>query len=350
MNSIITKIFKGAFFTSAFLLAATSGSNAQCSIISSDNYTVNINVKQVEAVLNTTTNCTNGSGYNYNIKYNYAVTISGTNPQALSTLQGTFSCGQGNTLYFPLPVGGGSGTAVTGANPFRNASDCATANLSSLGCTFPTFALVISGKGIGTSNPTEYGSQNVPCALAAQSVTPLPVKLLSFDAAINNSQVELVWATATELNNAYFILERSTDARSWNSITKIDGAGTSRVTNTYTYTDEMPVSGENYYRLKQVDQSGEATYSKILAVEARGNRENIAIYPNPSNGNTVSLSGINNAADWSVKIVNTSSAVVYQSATAQPQISLPTMPAGLYFVQLHNSKTGAAQVLKLMRN
>lgn len=351
MNQKFTQLLKSKILlaTTALALSATAA-NAQCTISSSDNYMVSVFVTEINAVLNKTDalQCANGSGYNYGIHYSYNIFFSGTGTPILNTLQATFNCEFGQTLFFQLPLNGGTNNSITtGITAFSNKNDCATANLSSLQCTGP-ITLTIGGKGIGTPDPNSFGQVIVACNVIVP--TPLPVKLLSFDAAIENNQVALLWSTATELNNAYFILERSTNGKDFTAITKMDGAGTSRVTNTYRYNDDMPTTGYNYYRLKQVDESGVATYSRVLAVESKAGASTAAIFPNPTNGNSIKINGLTNASDWNVKILNTSSAVVYQSVAAMEEINLTTIPSGLYFVHLQNNKTGASQVLKLMRN
>ncbi len=330
-----------------FISLALGPASAQCTVNSSDNYSVTVAVQQVEAVLSKTSGCNDGSGYNYNIKYNYSVIFSGPNTPTITTMQGTFSCGMGNTLYFPLPTGGGSGQAITGENPFRNATDCATANLSSLGCNGPNFTLLVGGKGINTADPTAYNNLTTPCALLATA--PLPVKLLSFDVRVVNDQAALTWTTASETNNAYFILERSQDAFSWSAITKIDGKGVSRINSTYTYTDELPLTGMSYYRLKQVDESGKATYSKVLGVEAMATGHDISIYPSPTKDDHLRVTGLQSPADWSIKISSTASAVVYQSTTVSQEVVMQGVPPGLYIVQLQNTKTGQQALLKLVK-
>ncbi|GAB4133397.1 MAG: hypothetical protein Fur0041_05590 [Bacteroidia bacterium] len=87
--------------------------------------------------------------------------------------------------------------------------------------------------------------------------TPMPVELIEFNCSSQNDNISLNWSTATEENNHYFLLERSTDANSaFLPIAEIPGNGNSSIQHNYSYTDYNPVTGNNYYRLKQIDYNG----------------------------------------------------------------------------------------------
>lgn len=117
----------------------------------------------------------------------------------------------------------------------------------------------------------------------AQSGLPLPIELIRFDASSHSGKVVTKWETASEVNNDYFIVERSTDAITFSKIGIVNGAGTTSEHNLYSLTDLSPVVGLNYYRLKQVDFDGGYTFSDIVAVKVNGSVNDITIYPNPAN-------------------------------------------------------------------
>jgi len=112
---------------------------------------------------------------------------------------------------------------------------------------------------------------------------PLPIELLSFDAVQNEENVSLFWSTASEINNSYFIVERSKDGVYWNDILEVEGAGNSSTIITYQDIDYEPLLGVSYYRLRQVDFDGNFSYSKIEAVNFEEQYDNTIIaYPNPA--------------------------------------------------------------------
>lgn len=122
-------------------------------------------------------------------------------------------------------------------------------------------------------------------------INPLPVELLSFDANLNNAQVVLTWETATEINNDFFTIEKSSTGQLFEEVLKIDGAGSSFVNIHYSAIDIKPYSGISYYRLKQTDFNGKSSYSNIVPVEYNPNGEpGISLFPNPSDGSAALLS------------------------------------------------------------
>lgn len=102
---------------------------------------------------------------------------------------------------------------------------------------------------------------------ASLNCTPLPIELLSFNGYGEKDYNHLKWSTATEINNDYFILERSLDGISWEKITQIEGAGNSNTVVNYSFKDYGYTSGVNYYRLSQTDFNGKKEYFNIIAVD-----------------------------------------------------------------------------------
>ncbi|MGA0557875.1 hypothetical protein ACO2Q8_14555 [Larkinella sp. VNQ87] len=94
----------------------------------------------------------------------------------------------------------------------------------------------------------------------------LPVRLASFSGKRVENQVRLGWQTTFESNSAYFVVERSTDAKAFEALGRVVSLGFSESLQQYGFTDEAPVLGTNYYRLRQVDQDGRFAYSKIIGV------------------------------------------------------------------------------------
>jgi choice-of-anchor B domain-containing protein len=95
----------------------------------------------------------------------------------------------------------------------------------------------------------------------------LPVEWLSFDATTGRGGIRLSWATASEINNESFDIERSSDGRDFNPIGKLEGRGTVQVISNYSFLDTDPHEGTNYYRIRQKDFDGNAAYSKIVAAQ-----------------------------------------------------------------------------------
>jgi photosystem II stability/assembly factor-like uncharacterized protein len=99
-------------------------------------------------------------------------------------------------------------------------------------------------------------------------VVGLPVTLVSFTAVVNpdNKSVLVKWTTASEINNAYFLIERSENGNDFVAIGKIIGKGNTTTFQEYSLTDNSPYNGKNYYRLTQIDIDGTSDYSQLVTV------------------------------------------------------------------------------------
>ncbi|MFK7783601.1 MAG: T9SS type A sorting domain-containing protein, partial [Crocinitomicaceae bacterium] len=113
------------------------------------------------------------------------------------------------------------------------------------------------------------------------TIVILPVELLSFTATPYEREVVLDWETATEKDVDYFILERSDNAQDWEEIAEVNAVGNSQSLLAYSWTDEEPLNGVSYYRLKIVDIDFNTEYSHIEVIN-RASKGEILVYPNPA--------------------------------------------------------------------
>lgn len=112
----------------------------------------------------------------------------------------------------------------------------------------------------------------------------LPVELMYFNGKVTDEQkVELNWATASEHQSDYFLIERSQDLQNFTEVAKVKAAGMSSQRLTYNTTDEKPLKGTSYYRLTQVDLNGSRHTYRPISVSIDDDTK-IDVYPNPSDG------------------------------------------------------------------
>lgn len=96
---------------------------------------------------------------------------------------------------------------------------------------------------------------------------PLPIELLSFNVNNTNNKNIIVWSTATETNNDYFTLERSTDGVEWETISTVNGHGNPNTLSKYHITDKSYINTLNYYRLSQVDFNGNTESFSVVSID-----------------------------------------------------------------------------------
>lgn len=129
---------------------------------------------------------------------------------------------------------------------------------------------------------TSGGSESSP----SEPNVPLPVTLLDFSGTLQkNNSVLLKWSTASETNNEKFEVERSADGKNFEQIATVKGNGNSNTRLSYEAVDAKALAGISYYRLKQVDFNGEASYSRTIRITNQPNTEGLTVqnlYPNPT--------------------------------------------------------------------
>ncbi len=125
--------------------------------------------------------------------------------------------------------------------------------------------------------------------LQRQADPSLPVELTAFTAELKKNVVLLSWATATEVNNFGFQIQKQSSANAkWVDVAFIDGSGNSNSPKQYSYIDTDNVVEVVNYRLKQIDIDGVFEYSNVITVNGSGlaKTELFQNYPNPFNPTT----------------------------------------------------------------
>jgi hypothetical protein len=190
-----------------------------------------------------------------------------------------------------------------------------------------------------TNTVSRSGITNFSLWTLGSKATPLPVQLASFTAQAQGPAVALAWATATELSAARFEVERSLDNLAFERVGQVAAAGTSSMPRAYKYLDAALPAGATalYYRLRQVDQDGTATYSPVRVVAVAAGEP--LLYPNPAAG-PATLAGA--PAGTAVRVYNALGNLVLTTRTDAAGTATLTLPNGLYLV-----RCGAAPALRL---
>lgn len=182
--------------------------------------------------------------------------------------------------------------------------------------------------------------------------TPLSVRWVSVTAQRVKADVQVHWKTATEQNNQHFEIERSTDGQTFASVGQVAPASaTSSYSHDYAYLDAGAAEGGSprlYYRIKQVDVDGTASYSTVVTISALPGGDSIPpAYPNPM-ANMLHLDALPDGAK--VRVTDMTGRVVYFSTAVAPTLTLPTegWPKGVYCLQVstHNQALLTQRLIK----
>jgi len=153
-----------------------------------------------------------------------------------------------------------------------NADGVAISNLTNSEDEFG-YALKLFGDRIylGGSTGAQGGAKNFVLAAYQNDGSPLPLVLGQFYAQKQTNKVVLQWSTTSEEGVKQFVVERSSDGKTYKAIGTVAATGNSTLTQKYSFADAAPLMGiNNYYRLLMQDANGNSKYSKFLVVKFDG--------------------------------------------------------------------------------
>ena len=169
----------------------------------------------------------------------------------------------------------------------------------------------------------------------------LPIDLVYFTAQKEEDTVELNWATVTERNIVRYELQRSYNARDFETLVSFAGSGQTDSKKTYTYSDKSPfINADNasfnivYYRVKQVDTRNVFNFSKVIAV-AKETMGKVSLYPNPTSYQITVKNGATGIQPFTIK--NLSGVTVGSGEyTATNALDISHLPAGYYTLYIQS--------------
>ena len=165
----------------------------------------------------------------------------------------------------------------------------------------------------------------------------LPVALISFTAKTQGNGALLQWQTATESNNKGFMVYRSTDGNNFAKIgERSPAAANSTAISTYTFTDNAPLNGTNYYKLVQQDKDGATTDLGIKSLNFALAKVELQVYPNPTD-NVVNIS-FEAGQFANIELINSNGKVLQSIALnntdSSKTLTIADYPNGIYIVKL----------------
>ncbi|MBL7815944.1 MAG: T9SS type A sorting domain-containing protein [Saprospiraceae bacterium] len=181
-----------------------------------------------------------------------------------------------------------------------------------------------------------YVNQQLPAP--PEGYTPwgaaIPVELVSFTGSvINQNDAKLQWQTATELNNAYFAVERSFDGQNFVEIGQVKGSGTSNQTHQYTFIDRNLPQSVAYYRLRQIDNDGKQSLSNAISLRFDKAKHTIAVFPNPTT-DKIFIQNYENTEGG--VLMDNLGRIITQYPQLPHEISISHLPFGIYILKIGN--------------
>lgn len=175
--------------------------------------------------------------------------------------------------------------------------------------------------------------------------TTLPLTLMQFYAEKQSNKVALHWQTTAEENVKQFIVQSSSDGRTFKSIGYVTATDKNSTFNHYSYTDQLPFTGNNFYRLLIQDFDGNFKYSNIVSIRFGEELSNLQLYPCPAkeilqvqlpaglNG-TINL----NVIDLYGHVVKTNN-IASTGNVLSTSIDIHNLPHGTYILQIDTGNT-----------
>jgi hypothetical protein len=212
-------------------------------------------------------------------------------------------------------------------------------------------AYIVSEPYGNVTNPSPYSRTLSGLTLSGPYIvgdaqSPLPVELTRFEARRPASQprAELSWATASEKNNLGFEVQRQDEGQTtFRRVGFVAGQGTASTAHEYAFSDPNNFQGLSYYRLKQVDQDGTATYSPIRSIAGltAGTSFTLNVYPNPAHATaTIEASGLV-PAGLQLQLYSADGRLVWASTWEKPQATAPLpvggLAEGVYWLRYHSA-------------
>ena len=159
-----------------------------------------------------------------------------------------------------------------------------------------------------------------------------PVTMRSFAATAHRGYNTIQWQTSTETGASHFVLEYSTDGNSFLPVANIDATGAAAGSD-YEWRHDINFNGYLYYRLAIENTDGSRNYSNIVRVKAGSNLP-VSIFSNLVSNGTLRLEIYEPVTE--LQLINATGGTIFrkslQSAIGVQNISLPHVPAGIYFV------------------
>jgi len=218
-------------------------------------------------------------------------------------------------------------------------------NLQNSGSFGLSIAWCAQGAGLGLPTAEDCSTANTIC-----NAIVLPVELINFSAELIDGEfAAITWSTVTEINNDYFILNKSTDGIEWHEIDRVDGAGNSSEKIDYSLYDYEINAGVAYYQLIQVDFDGKENPSSIVSINMNSILNEYNVYPNPATAtDLITVVNLENATG-PIVVTNSAGQTIIEEQidlyAGSTRVDISSLNTGVYFIHIVQNDTRVTQKL-----
>lgn len=197
--------------------------------------------------------------------------------------------------------------------------------------------VITAGEFVAPDSPFGCGDLGTP-----GEANILPVNLLAFNAKEFGTEVLLSFSTTSEQNNSHFLIQRSLDGRTFETIGRVEGKGDSNEQVDYSFVDTKPAAGLNYYRLQQFDFDGTNAFFGPVAVRFGGaETTKPQVWPVPAT-DVLQVELPAQDASWNLEVFTINGQLLLEKVVtekgAQTSFDISALPAGSYFLRWANGR------------
>jgi Secretion system C-terminal sorting domain len=244
----------------------------------------------------------------------FDLNLSATNNTAINLV--SVAVGRGLILQRKAAGVGGANTTITMNGRIKALNTSTATNL--------TFTIITSAHALATDASTA-----VVTGFGGFIAGTLPVVLTSFNANLTTGKkVAISWTTQQEVNADFFDVEKSADGLNWKSIGTVKAAGYSSSPRSYSYIDNNPFKGSNFYRVRINDLDGKFGFTPVKNVRL-DEAGRISLYPNPSTDVLNISLGELPLSDWSISLFNSQGQILIQKKFSK-NTTIVSLPVNSY--------------------
>jgi hypothetical protein len=184
------------------------------------------------------------------------------------------------------------------------------------------------------------------------SLRTMPVTFTSIKANAHDNKVSVEWNVENQSNMKQYEVERAADGNKFTTVAVVTANNSN--TSAYSWLDESPFAGNNYYRVRSVDVNGKIAYTSIVKAQISDISVSIKVFPNPATEAKVNLQ-LNNqpAGVYYARLINpigqviVSKKIIHEAGNSTEIIEWNKAAAkGIYNLEIAQPD-GSTQVIKI---